>query len=121
MSYLASTFALTEAEATSLVSSMIWNEQLSGSLDAKSEMLILHRENRSPLQQMAIALADKVGQMLSENERTASAKLGDGDSSRDGQRGDRGGQQSDGQRRGGERRRGVLDFTSCFRSMTDVL
>ena len=83
---------------------MIWNEQLSASLDSKSEMLVLHRETRSPLQQMAIALADKIGQMLNENERTANAKMGDNERE---QRGDRRDQQQDGQRRGERRTRGT--------------
>ena len=82
---------------------MIWNEQISGSLSLNTETLVLHRESRSALQQMALSLADKIQQALGENERTANLKFGDGDGARDGQRGDR--QQGDGQRRnGGERR-----------------
>jgi len=104
LSYLADTFDLPQSNVAALVSSMIWNEQLSASLDSKSEMLVLHRETRSPLQQMAIALADKIGQMLNENERTANAKMGDADQSREQRGGDRREQQQDGQRRGGERR-----------------
>jgi len=103
LSYLADTFDLPLSSVAALVSSMIWNEQLSASLDSKSEVLVLHRETRSPLQQMAISLADKIGQMLNENERTANAKLGEADQNRE-QRGDRREQQQDGQRRGGERR-----------------
>jgi translation initiation factor 3 subunit C len=104
LDYLAATFELPLGTVTALVSSMIWNEQLAASLDANSEMLILHREARSSLQQMALALADRISQALNENERSAAIKFGDGEQSRDGPRGDRRDQDGGQRRTGGDRR-----------------
>jgi len=86
---------------------MIWQDQLAGTLDvtgpaaATGGMLYLHSSSRSPLQQMAVALADKASQMLFENERTATAKLGD--ASQDGRQGGgpEGTRGDRGERRGG--------------------
>jgi translation initiation factor 3 subunit C len=106
LSYLAETFDLPVPTVTSLVSQMIWNDQLAASLDQTSGLVVLTRAERSPLQQMAIALADRAATLLQDNERHAQAKLGDADQKTDGgrERGEGGG----GMRRGHERRaRGV--------------
>lgn len=101
LDYLATTFELPLARVTALVSSMIWNETIAASLDRKSTLLVLHRENRSALQQMALVLADRISAGVNENERTAALKFGDSESGRD-NRGDRQSAQdgSGGQRRG---------------------
>lgn len=108
LEYLSNTFDLPQTNVAALVSTLIWHELLAGSLDAKAGMLHLHSPERSALQQMALALADKASQMLNENERTATAKLGDGESKAGG---DDRYQRTDGQRDGatggrGERRGG---------------
>lgn len=102
LSYLASTFDLPLHLVKSIVSIMIWNEQLTGSLDQASGLLLLSRLERTPLQQMAIALADKASQLLNENERAAQLKLGDTDQKLDNLR-DR--ESGGGQRRGANERR----------------
>lgn len=128
---LAETFELPVQAVAAVAGSMIWQDQLAGSLDvtgpaaATGGMLYLHSSSRSPLQQMAVALADKASQMLFENERTATAKLGDGGPSdgrqsggAEGTRGDRGerrggrGGRSD--RGGGGRGRGSSNFSGAI-------
>lgn len=102
LDYLATTFELPLARVTALVSSMIWNETIAASLDRKSALLVLHRENRSALQQMALVLADRISAGVNENERTAALKFGDSESGGRDNRGDRQSAQdgSGGQRRG---------------------
>lgn len=94
---------------TAIVSSMIWNEAIAASLDRQSALLVLHRENRSALQQMALVLADRIGAAVNENDRTASIKFGDAEAGRGDNRGDRqqaqdGSGQRRGERRGGNHR-----------------
>lgn len=106
LDYLAETFELPAARVTAVVSSMIWNDLIAASLDRNSSLLVLHKENHSALQQMALVLADRIGAAVNENERTANAKFGDSDTGRD-NRGDRqAAQDGSGQRRGERRTRG---------------
>ncbi|GAA96996.1 uncharacterized protein L969DRAFT_90404 [Mixia osmundae IAM 14324] len=96
---LSAGFAMPEQQVFALVSKLIWNEKLAASIDRSSKILSLQRADRTQLQQLAITLADKASLMLQDNERVASAKLGDGEQkSFAGGSGARDG--ADGQRRG---------------------
>lgn len=96
---------------TSLVSKMIWNEELSASLDQSGGVVVFHRIELSRAQQLAQTVADKVGAMVEQNEKALDLKLGGtggwGDRG-DGNKGEKRGEQTQGERRGrGERTRGT--------------
>ncbi|KAI0786752.1 eukaryotic translation initiation factor 3 subunit 8 [Abortiporus biennis] len=108
---LSRTFSLPLRTVTSIVSKMIWNEELSASLDQSVGVLIFHRIELTRSQQVAQTLADKVNALVEQNEKALDQKLGNagGWTGRDdGGKGERGagGQQGE-RRRGGERNRGA--------------
>jgi hypothetical protein len=90
---------------------MIWNEELSASLDQSAGVVVFHRIELSRAQQLAQTVADKVGAMVEQGEKTLDLKLGGsgGWSDRaDGNKGDKRGEQAPSDRRGrGERIRGT--------------
>ena len=55
---------------------MIWNEELSASLDQTPGVVVFHRQELSHTQQLAQALADKVTALVEQNEKALDAKLG---------------------------------------------
>lgn len=55
---------------------MIWNEELSASLDQSAGVVAFHRVELTRTQQLAQVLADKVSAMLEQNEKTLDNKLG---------------------------------------------
>lgn len=79
--HLADMFELPAAQVKSLVSRMIWNEELPASLDMRSGAdeghIVLHGVQLSKVQTLAQQLADKANAMLEQNERSLDAKLGD--------------------------------------------
>jgi len=90
---------------------MIWNEELSASLDQSAGVVVFHRIELSRAQQLAQTVADKVGAMVEQSEKTLDLKLGGtggwGDRA-DGNKGEKRGEQAQGERRGrGERTRGA--------------
>lgn len=90
---------------------MIWNEELSASLDQSAGVVVFHRIELSRAQQLAQTVADKVGAMVEQSEKTLDLKLGGaggwGDRA-DGNKGEKRGEQAQGERRGrGERTRGI--------------
>jgi hypothetical protein len=90
---------------------MIWNEELSASLDQSAGVVVFHRIEFSRAQQLAQTVADKVGAMVEQSEKTLDLKLGGtgawGDRA-DGNKGEKRGEQAQGERRGrGERTRGT--------------
>ncbi|GAA5826389.1 hypothetical protein JCM11251_002346 [Rhodosporidiobolus azoricus] len=106
LEHLASTFSLPLTTATSLVSKMIWNEELSASLDQVAGVVVLQQVELSHLQRLALQLVDKASQMADGSERYLEAKLSQGEP-RDGQEGGRGGQRGgEGAQQGGQRRGG---------------
>lgn len=111
LSLLSRTFSLPLRAVTSLVSKMIWNEELSASLDQSAGVVVFHRIELSRAQQLAQTVADKVGTMVDQSEKTLDLKLGGtggwGDRA-DGNKGEKRGEQAQGERRGrGERTRGA--------------
>ncbi|MCO5579265.1 hypothetical protein L7F22_033119 [Adiantum nelumboides] len=75
--HLSSTFDLEPSKVRSLVSAMIWNEELVASLEPIDNVVVLHRVELSKVQQLAQTLAEKANSMLEQNERALDAKLGD--------------------------------------------
>lgn len=55
---------------------MIWNEELSASLDQSAGVVIFHRLELTRTQQLAQSLAEKVSLMVEQNEKGLDAKFG---------------------------------------------
>jgi len=109
LSLLSRTFSLPLRTVTSIVSKMIWNEELSASLDQQAGVVVFHRIELSRTQQLAQVLADKVNSMVEQNEKALDVKLGPAASwndRADGGKGEKRGEQTQERRRGGERNRG---------------
>lgn len=95
---------------TSIVSKMIWNEELQASFDHASGVVVFHRIELTRSHQLAQILADKVNNMVEQNEKALDQKLGNTtnwNDRGDGQKGDKRGEQTQERRRGGERRGGI--------------
>ncbi|KAA1086443.1 Translation initiation factor 3 subunit c [Puccinia graminis f. sp. tritici] len=106
--YLATSFQLSESEVTSIVSRMIWNEELGGaSLDQIDKVVVLSKQELTKLQQLTIGLVDKVSGMADTNERYLESKIGAG-ADRDGanRAGTGGAERKDGEPQRGPRRGG---------------
>lgn len=85
---------------------MIWNEELSASLDQSASVIVFHRVELSRTQQLAQALAEKVNTMVEQSEKALDAKLGGGGGwgdRADGKSGEKRGEQTQ-ERRGGRTR-----------------
>ncbi|GAA5987963.1 hypothetical protein JCM11641_005965 [Rhodosporidiobolus odoratus] len=109
LDHLASTFSLPLSTATSLVSKMIWNEELPASLDQVAGVVVLQQVEISHLQRLALQLVDKASQLADGSERYLDAKLNQGEQRADGVRGEggrEGGQQRERRGNGGGRGRG---------------
>lgn len=109
LSLLSRTFSLSLRTVTSIVSKMIWSEELSASMDQAAGVVVFHRIEFTRSQQLAQVLADKVNAMVEQNEKTLDQKLGNTTSwndRADGAKGDKR-EQAQERRRGGERRGGV--------------
>lgn len=81
LQHLASTFDLDLPAVRSIVSRMIWLEEIAASLDAGADgqpVVVLHRKEASRVHQLAQTLAERASSMLEQNERLLDAKLGDG-------------------------------------------
>jgi translation initiation factor 3 subunit C len=70
------------SKVKSLISLMIWNEELQASLDFKGSsqedgFVILHRLELNKVQLLAQQLAEKANGLLEQNERSLDAKLGE--------------------------------------------
>lgn len=109
LQHLASTFDLTVASVRSIVSRMIWNEEIAASLDSGAEgaVVVLHRQETTRVHQLAQTLAERASSMLEQNERLLDAKLGDGPGGPNSGAGGAGGRDRDaaGGKMGEERRR----------------
>ncbi|TBU48110.1 eukaryotic translation initiation factor 3 subunit 8 [Dichomitus squalens] len=109
LSLLAKTFSLPLRSVTSLVSKMIWNEELQAALDQAAGVVVFNRVELARTQQLALTLADKVNAMVEQNEKALDQKLGvsSGWNERaDGGKGDKRGEQTQEGRRRGDRTRG---------------
>ncbi|KAF8210123.1 eukaryotic translation initiation factor 3 subunit 8 N-terminus-domain-containing protein [Mycena galopus ATCC 62051] len=110
LSLLSRTFSLPLRTVTSIVSKMIWNEELSASLDQSGGVVVFHRIELSRAQQLAQTIADKVGAMVEQNEKALDIKMGGtggwGDRA-DGTKGEKRGEQTQERRGRGDRTRGT--------------
>lgn len=89
---------------------MIWNEELSASLDHAATVVVFHRIEITRSHQLAQALADKLNTLVEQNEKALDQKLGNAanwNDRGDGQKGDKRGEQTQERRKGGERRGGI--------------
>ena len=103
LSLLSRIFDLPLRQVTSIVSKMIWNEELAASLDQAAGVVVFHRVEPTRLQQLALTLSEKVAQLVEQNEKALDGKLG-GDRTW-GDRGDgKGGEKRGEQQATGERR-----------------
>ncbi|GAA5851526.1 hypothetical protein JCM8547_001123 [Rhodosporidiobolus lusitaniae] len=105
LEHLASTFSLPMSTATSLVSKMIWNEELPASLDQVAGVVVLQQTELSHLQRLSLLLVDKASQLADGSERYLDAKLNQGEQRADGVRGEGG--RGEGQQRGERRGNGA--------------
>jgi len=108
LSLLSRSFSLPLRTVTSIVSKMIWSEELSASLDQAAGVVVFHRIELSRAQQLAQTVADKVGSMVEQNEKALDLKLGGlgGWTDRDTNKGDKRGEQVQERRGHSERSRG---------------
>ncbi|KAI0045950.1 eukaryotic translation initiation factor 3 subunit 8 [Auriscalpium vulgare] len=110
LSLLSRTFSLPQRSVNSIVSRMIWTEELAASLDQSVGVVVFHRIDLTRAQQLAQTLAEKVGSMVEQNEKALEFRLGGssgwGDRA-DGAKGDKRGDQTQERRGRGERRGGA--------------
>ncbi|KAI0665969.1 eukaryotic translation initiation factor 3 subunit 8 [Trametes maxima] len=76
LALLARTFSLPLRAVTSLVSKMIWSEELAASLDQSAGVVVFNRVEFTRTQQLAQTLADKVNALVEQNEKALDQKLG---------------------------------------------
>ena len=117
LSLLAKTFSLPLRSVTSIVSKMIWNEELQAALDQSAGVVVFNRVEIARTQQLALTLADKVNAMVEQNEKALDQKLGvsTGWNERaDGGKGDKRGEQTQERSRRGDRTRGGTRGQCCF-------
>lgn len=57
---------------------MIWAEELAASLDHAEGVVVFHRVELTRVQQLTQTLADRVAQLVEQNEKTLDLKLGGG-------------------------------------------
>ncbi|KAF4598288.1 translation initiation factor 3 subunit C [Pleurotus pulmonarius] len=110
LSLLSRTFSLPLRTVTSIVSKMIWSEELSASLDQAQGVVVFHRIEFSRAQQLAQTVADKVAAMVEQNEKALDAKMGvtTGWGDRQGaDKGEKRGEQTQERRGRGDRTRGA--------------
>lgn len=120
LEHLSQTFELDIKKVKSLVSRMIWNEELAASLDVTStssdntssgkvskEVLVLHKNQKSKIQQLSQTLSERVNFMLEQNERSLDQIVGEGQQSRSGAAGAGGerGERNEGGNSGARRER----------------
>jgi len=89
---------------------MIWNEELAASLDQSSGVIVFHRIQLTSPQQLAQTIAEKIGNLVEQNEKMLDNKFGSNNvwSDRaDGTKGEKRGEQLQERRGHGERTRGT--------------
>jgi len=110
LSLLSRTFSLPLRTVTSIISKMIWNEELSASLDQSTGVVVFHRIELSRPQQLAQVISEKVSNMVEQNEKALDVKLGTatGWGDRGDAKGEKRGEQTQERRGRGDRTRGGL-------------
>ncbi|KAH0827788.1 eukaryotic translation initiation factor 3 subunit 8 N-terminus-domain-containing protein [Lanmaoa asiatica] len=109
LSLLSRTFLLPLRTVTSIISKMIWNEELSASLDQSTGVVVFHRIELSRPQQLTQVIAEKVSNMVEQNEKALDMKLGGaaGWGDRGDTKAEKRGEQTQERRGRGERTRGT--------------
>ncbi|KAI8147397.1 eukaryotic translation initiation factor 3 subunit 8 N-terminus-domain-containing protein [Fennellomyces sp. T-0311] len=69
LAQLASMFDLPVTRVSAIVAKLIWNEELSASLDQVSQSVVLHRVEPSRLQVLSLQFAEKAANLVDQNER----------------------------------------------------
>ncbi|PPQ74032.1 hypothetical protein CVT26_006935 [Gymnopilus dilepis] len=108
LSLLSRTFALPLRTVNSVVSKMIWSEELSASLDQSDGVVVFQRIELTRSQQLAQVISDKLAAMVDQNEKTLDMRMGGtswGERS-DGTKTEKRGEQAQERRGRGERSRG---------------
>ncbi|KAL4073999.1 eukaryotic translation initiation factor 3 subunit 8 N-terminus-domain-containing protein, partial [Scleroderma yunnanense] len=72
---LSRTFSLPLRTVTSVISKMIWNEELPASLDQSTGVVVFHRIEHSRPQQLVLLISEKVNAMVEHNEKILDTKL----------------------------------------------
>ncbi|CAG8453987.1 9758_t:CDS:10 [Paraglomus brasilianum] len=80
---LATMFSLPVNAVTSIVSKMIWNEELAASLNQVNNVVVLHRVEPTKVQQLALMFAEKAVAFVEANERALEQKVQSGLVNRD--------------------------------------
>lgn len=83
LQHLADMFELPVSTVRSIVSRMIWNDELAASLDRSDAMIIFRRMELNRVQQLSLALADRASAMLEQNEWLLDAKSDDARTGKD--------------------------------------
>ncbi|XP_062919096.1 eukaryotic translation initiation factor 3 subunit C [Mobula hypostoma] len=76
METLANMFQLEIQNVHSIISKMIINEELMASLDQPTQTVVMHRTEPTSLQNLALQLAEKLGNLVENNERVFDLKQG---------------------------------------------
>jgi hypothetical protein len=106
----------------SIISKMIWNEELSASIDQSGGVVVFHRIELTRPQQLAQTLAEKVAAMVEQNEKAIDLKLGNtpGWTREDGNKGGEQTQERRGRREGARGGlRGAL-ISRCIYAMISI-
>lgn len=74
LAQLSQMFALSTVNVSSIVAKMIWQEELSASLDQVTQCVVLHQVEQSRVQQLALQFADKAVNLVEQNERLLEQK-----------------------------------------------
>ncbi|KAG0142247.1 hypothetical protein CROQUDRAFT_662816 [Cronartium quercuum f. sp. fusiforme G11] len=112
LEYLSNTFELPINIITSIISKMLWNEELLGSsLDQISKVLVISKLDFSKLQQLTLNLIDKVNNLSETNDRYLESKVNGQDRNNNDNQRVNGNDRKDGDGQGrGPRRGGVKNF-----------
>ena len=73
---LAQSFDLEKQAVHAIVAKMIINEELMASMDEPTECMVMHRTEPSRLQSLSLQLADKLAQLVENNERLLELRPG---------------------------------------------
>ncbi|KAI8382308.1 eukaryotic translation initiation factor 3 subunit 8 N-terminus-domain-containing protein [Blakeslea trispora] len=72
LAQLSSMFGLSVSSVSAIVAKMIFNEELSASLDQVTQCIVLHQVELSRLQVLSLQYSEKVANLVDQNERLAS-------------------------------------------------
>lgn len=115
MEILSDMFQLELPAVHSIISKMVMNQELMASLDEPTQSVVMHRTEPSRLQSMSLQLADKLSNLVDNNERILKIRQGPfafsrgaqqvrfGDRPNYNRQGQQGGNSGNWQRRGGDR------------------